>query len=108
MVFTLHSSLWWFAALSAILGVLRCTIHSYYCLVFCERYGPRFPTAFTLFMVVCAVVFLLTGFLTGLVKNYTGSDNMVLYLLTVMCGCCSVSWLIEIVHARTTNKSVHK
>ncbi|GJQ75158.1 hypothetical protein Trydic_g9764 [Trypoxylus dichotomus] len=103
VAYTLNTSFWWIATLSALLGFLRSTIQTTYSLVFAERYGPRFPTAFSLFMVICGIISLLTGLLSGVVKNVTSSDTMVVHFLTLMYLCCTVSWVVELVIRRRTS-----
>ncbi|GJQ75159.1 hypothetical protein Trydic_g9765 [Trypoxylus dichotomus] len=107
VAYTMNSSFWWIVTLSALLGFLRASVQTTFPLVFAERYGPRFPTAFSLFMVVCGTVALLTGLLSGVVKNITNSDTMVVHFLTIMYSCCTVPWIVEIITKRGYGTATH-
>lgn len=55
---------------SAGLGFLRCFIQIAFPLMFAEKYGSRFKTAFSLNMVVCGFVTLFVGGLSGIQNHY--------------------------------------
>ncbi|GJQ75156.1 hypothetical protein Trydic_g9762 [Trypoxylus dichotomus] len=96
VAFTLNYSFWWTILISAALGSLRCTIQVTFSLVFAEKYGHRYVTAFSLNMVVTGIVVLTVGILSGWVKDLTGSDIMVVHLLTLIYSICAASWSVEI------------
>lgn len=67
--FVFNHSFTWIAFVSATLGFLRCFIQTPLALVIAEEYPSRFATAFSLYMVVCGVVSLITGPVIGITKN---------------------------------------
>ncbi|XP_022901443.2 monocarboxylate transporter 1 [Onthophagus taurus] len=105
VVFVLNNSFIWIATTTAILGFLRCFIQTPLPLVVAEQYGARFPTAFSLYMVVCGVVALAVGVLSGVIKNLTQSNTMVVHLLTVVYLFCAIPWIIEIIITKLKKKN---
>ncbi|XP_017773473.1 PREDICTED: monocarboxylate transporter 1 isoform X2 [Nicrophorus vespilloides] len=88
------------------LGFLRCMVQTPIPLVVAEQYGPRFPTAFTLYMVVGGVVACIFGPLIGFVKEVTQSDKMAVHLLTGAYLLCGIPWTIELLLKRLSKKNI--
>ncbi|XP_065172787.1 monocarboxylate transporter 1-like, partial [Atheta coriaria] len=103
IAFVSYDSFLWVLIISAILGFLRSLIQIPLPLVIGEVYGERFSTAFTLYMVVCAVVAAIFGPLLPYVKDVTGSDIMVVHLLTFAYLTCTIPWIIELCYERINN-----
>ncbi|GJQ75155.1 hypothetical protein Trydic_g9761 [Trypoxylus dichotomus] len=105
IAFTMNSSYWGVLIICSILGFLRCYIQTPLPLVVAEQYGSRFTTAFSLYMVVCGFVALTVGIVSGWVKDFTGSNIMVVHLLTIVHLLCAIPWMIEIFILRVLRRT---
>ncbi|KAJ8960275.1 hypothetical protein NQ318_004000 [Aromia moschata] len=95
--------IWKMVTLSA-LGFLRGLIQTPLPLVIAEEYTDTFPTAFSLFMVICGFISLIFGPLMSYAKSVTQSDVIVIHLLTVAFLTCSVSWMVELLWVKLNGK----
>ncbi|KAK9752894.1 Major Facilitator Superfamily [Popillia japonica] len=96
IAFSINSSFEWVVVVSAGLGFLRCFIQIAFPLMFAEKYGSRFKTAFSLNMVVCGFVTLFVGGLSGYVEYAVGSYTVMVYLLAAAYLLCAIPWIVEI------------
>ncbi|CAH1965446.1 unnamed protein product [Acanthoscelides obtectus] len=97
---TMRSGYWWTMVMLAIQGFVRCLIQTPLPLVMSEEYHDNFSTAYSLYMVVCGFVNLLLGPLMSYVKAATGSDVMVIHLLTAAFSICGTSWISEMIYSK--------
>lgn len=63
--FVIKPSFFWTTSVLASLGFLRCLIQTPLPLVIADKYPERFPTAFSLYMVINGIVSLVLGPLIG-------------------------------------------
>ncbi|GJQ75157.1 hypothetical protein Trydic_g9763 [Trypoxylus dichotomus] len=96
IAFTMNLSFLWTINVAAALGFLRSFIQITFPLVFAEKYGPRFKTAFSLNMALCGFTTLLIGGLAGGVEHITGNYNIVVYFLAIAYLLCAIPWLAEL------------
>ncbi|CAH1965447.1 unnamed protein product [Acanthoscelides obtectus] len=96
----MRSGYWWTMVMLAIQGFVRCLIQTPLPLVMSEEYHDNFSTAYSLYMVVCGFVNLLLGPLMSYVKAATGSDVMVIHLLTAAFSICGTSWISEMIYSK--------
>ncbi|KAK4887869.1 hypothetical protein RN001_004140 [Aquatica leii] len=106
IAFVEDNSFWWLAVCLALMGSIRCFFQINYPLIFVEMYKERFVTAFSLYLVVCGIITLLSGVLIGVVKTHTQSNIMVVHLLSAMYGICAATWLAEMFITRFIKKSL--
>nr|CAH7734627.1 unnamed protein product [Callosobruchus chinensis] len=97
---TMRGGYWWTMITLGVQGFLRCLIQTPLPLVISEEYHDNFSTAFSLFMVVCGFINLLFGPLMSYIKSVTGSDVMVIHLLTLAFSFCGVSWSSEMFYKK--------
>lgn len=92
-VFLMNSSFLWILIVSVILGFFRCFIQTPLALVIAEEYPERFPTAFSLYMVVLGIVNLVFGILIGMFVQKL-SYNLITYIFLFfsICEVCYSKW----------------
>ena len=126
IAFICYIDFWWIVITCSVIGFIRGFIQIPLPLVIAEQYGPRFTTAFSLYMVVCGFLSLAIGVFSGksvkshreknvyiirqilfvgIVKDLTGSDLMVVHMLTILCILCAVPWSLEIFYKKMVKKS---
>ncbi|CAH0561109.1 unnamed protein product [Brassicogethes aeneus] len=102
--FLMSNGYMWTMVMCSCLGFLRCLIQTPLPLVITEEYPSNFSTAFSFYMVICGVISLIFGPLMSYIKAVTGSDAMVIHVLTLAYLICTVTWTIEMILSKLKTK----
>ncbi|XP_060800754.1 monocarboxylate transporter 13 [Amyelois transitella] len=89
------SDLWYVFAVTAISGLVRCTVQVLFPLVLVAAAPDRFPAALALHILFSGVLMLMADPLIGVLYDATGSYMYCFLAMAICCLVCIVLWTIE-------------
>ncbi|XP_026747346.1 monocarboxylate transporter 9-like [Trichoplusia ni] len=100
------NALWFVFVMTAISGLVRCSVQVLFPLVLASAAPDRFPAALALHILFSGTLMLLADPIIGIVYEVTGSYVYCFFAMSFCCLVCVVLWTIEyIVYRKGTTRS---